>query len=160
MGTSEGKPGRSPRKSLTQLLIFLVTNLAAHATRAALPRTTSAPPGRSILQRPWRATRPCRCWGECDAVGAGCLAVAQACMGQLSAEWGAYYRSRWVPARTNLVSLREKSQTQLIVFIVTMEFQSCCSRNPRSLSDNKIGKTVAQHLAKALACNMTLQTLQ
>jgi hypothetical protein len=57
-----------------------------------------------------------------DAVGAGCLACAQACMGQLPAEWGAYYRSRWVPVRASLVGPREKCQTQSIVMIVAVSF--------------------------------------
>jgi hypothetical protein len=49
------------------------------AHNAALAGTTSAMSGRSILQRPWRTTRPCRRLCECIAVGAGCLACAQAC---------------------------------------------------------------------------------
>jgi hypothetical protein len=61
--------------------------------------------------------------------------------------------------RVSLVGLREKSLTQLIILIVTMEFQSRCSRNPRSLAQNIIGATGEQHLAEALARNTALQTL-
>jgi hypothetical protein len=85
MGASEGKPGRSPRKEPYTITYCHcdhgIADVAAHATCAASETTTSALPGRSILQRPWRATRPCRRWGEYDAVGAGCL---EACVEHLS----------------------------------------------------------------------------
>jgi hypothetical protein len=53
----------------------------------------------------------------------------------------------------------EKSQTLLIVMIVTIELRCRCSRYPRSVGGNNIGDAGAQHLAEALAHNTTLQTL-
>jgi hypothetical protein len=60
------------------------------ADTAAFLAKTSAMPGRSILQRPWRATRPCRCCSEYDGV----------------------------PVSAGLVGFREKSQTYSIVALI------------------------------------------
>jgi hypothetical protein len=46
-----------------------------------------------------------------------------------------------------------------MIWIVITECRSRCSHNPRSLIENNIGDAGAQHLAKALAGNTTLQTL-
>jgi hypothetical protein len=65
-----------------------------------------------------------------------------------------------VLVRASLVGLREKSLTQLIILIVTMELRCGCSRHSHSLMGNNIGAVGAQHLAGALALNSTLQTLR
>jgi hypothetical protein len=72
-------------------------------------------PGRSILQRPWHATGPCRRWSECDAVGAGCLACVQGCVEHMAAESGDEWNSsradaRWVPVRTSVVGLQQRAK--------------------------------------------------
>jgi hypothetical protein len=164
MGTSEGKPGRSPRKEPNTI------DCDDCDYRIAMLMLT--PPAQPSAQQHRRCRGAASCRGPDAQHG---LAEAQVSV-MLSGlgVWRAHklvwstwqlsrvvngIESRWVPARASLVGLREKCQTQSIILVVTMKLRCRCSRHRRSLSLNKIGDAGAQHLAEALARNTTLQTL-